>query len=80
MTTQARRIAARGVRDFVLFLFGAAIVWHEVFVVDQAEPWVLAVGAAFCVSPGTIHLDRILRRVLDDVDSAERESVGKGSQ
>lgn len=64
----------KALRDFALFIVGMGILWHEVFVVDSSEPWVLAVGVAFCVSPGTIHLDKIVSRLLGGDGRDDKES------
>jgi hypothetical protein len=72
MTDRQLRNALKAARDFVLFLWGTAILWHEIFDVDQSEPWVLAVGVAFCVSPATIHLDRVFARFLGDAVAAPK--------
>lgn len=77
MTDRQLRTLLRGLRNFALFAFGTAILWHEIFDVDRSEPWVLAVGFAFVVSPGTIQLDRAFRRFMGVLDRDEHESPDK---
>lgn len=53
-------------RDSILWCFGLAVLWHEVFNVDTAEPLAVAVGLGLVGSPFALRWDEARRAKRPD--------------
>lgn len=64
---------SRITRDSIRFVVGIVFLWHEVFVVDTAEPIIVAVGLGLCISPAASGLDKLVRRGLSGIVDDSKE-------